>query len=167
MAFPLPFGSAFLHVALSSAFFSPHLSLLQHMYIVCLPSDEPRRGSPVAKLLFKTARYVTEHCVASRQYYSQGGHFSQIGLVGHSSGKGVISCPCPSVWHDLYHIRTHHHAERRAHRHRPGVLTHQSQARRRFEVHGVLLSGQYPTREDIRSPHKLRHELCARSLKNV
>src|SRR5262249_42035922 len=83
------------------------------------------------------------------------------------SRKGVISCPCPPMWHDLYHIRTHYHAERRAHRHRCSVLTHQSQTRRRFEVHGVLLAGQYPTREDIRRPHKLRHELCARSLKNV
>src|SRR5262245_63986454 len=110
MDFPLPFGSTFLHVALSSAFFSPHLSLLQHMYIVCLPSDEHRRSFPVAKLLFKTARHVTENRVTSRQCHRQGGHFSQIGLGRHSSRKGVVSCPRPPVRHDLHHVRTHHRA---------------------------------------------------------
>src|SRR6516164_7913377 len=66
---PLPFGSVSWHAVLRVASFPEHvalLSLLQHMRILCLPSNEHRRGFLVAKLLFQTARHVTQDRVTSR-----------------------------------------------------------------------------------------------------
>src|SRR5215467_13091285 len=70
MDFPLPFVRASWYTVLSVTSLPKHValrSLLQHMRILCLPSDEHRRGFLIAKLLFKTARHVTQHSVTSRQ----------------------------------------------------------------------------------------------------